>query len=119
MKFRILCMISCVLLAMPTMSSATPSKPWFSPLAHVGVNAWRTFTCVIRRESNSTWSHPNLGDNNRYGSSGVFQIEDATWLARSGFRFHVWQASPYQQAVGAFNLWRADGFAPWVSDGCI
>ncbi len=99
-------------------SASTHSKPWYAPLrANVSHAAWATFTCIIWTESRSTWRHPNLGDNNRYGASGLFQFEDATWLARSGFRFHVWQATPTQQALGALRLYQADGFSPWT-DGC-
>ena len=95
-------------------------RRWYDPIRlHVSPPAWHTFTCIIYAESRSTWAHPNLGDNNRYGSSGIFQFENSTWLARSGFRFPVWQATPRQQAIGALRLERADGFGPWKSDGCV
>ena len=75
-----------------------------------------TFSCILWDESRSTFAHLNLGDNSKTGSSGPWQIEDATWLARSGFHFHVWQATPYQEELGAIRLWRADGFHPWSAD---
>ena len=93
---------------------------WYEPLTHVSRAVWATFTCIIQHESRSTWSHPNLSDNNRYGSSGIFQIEQSTWAAHVPVNFpKVWRASPFQQAVGAFAIWRADGFEPWMSDGCV
>jgi hypothetical protein len=77
------------------------------------------FACIMYRESRSTFAHLNLGDNNRYGSSGIFQIEPILWNARSGFHVPVWKATPYQQELGAIQIWRVDGFSPWHAfDGC-
>jgi hypothetical protein len=106
------------LVASPVVAHASPDqnpRPWYYAIQHAGPVIFARFTCIIWRESRSTWAHPNLGDNNRYGSSGIFQFEDSTWLRRSGFKFHVWLASPRQQAIGALNLERADGFGPWTT----
>ena len=95
---------------------------WFQPIMELPRTAIHTFTCIIWAESRSTWEHPNLTDNNRWGSSGIFQIEQGTWAvwaARVGLHMKVWQASPYQQALGAASIWRHDGFAPWRWDGCV
>jgi hypothetical protein len=81
-----------------------------------------TFRCIIQAESRSTFEHPNLGDNNAYGSSGIFQIEQGTWApwaALVGLHMKVWQATPYQQALGAVSIYRHDGFSPWRFDGCV
>ena len=71
------------------------------------------FACIMWHESRSTFATLNLGDNSRYGSSGIFQIEPILWNARSGFHFPVWKATPYQQELGAIHIWRIDGFEPW------
>jgi hypothetical protein len=88
------------------------------------------FACILKAESRSTWTHLNLGDNNRYGSSGIFQIEQPTFAAHqraggvplrttAGHTIHVWQASPYQQELVAIAIWKADGFSQWDPfDGC-
>lgn len=97
----------------PARRSTNPVRPWFYVIERAGGRVFREFTCIIHYESTSTWAHPNLGDNNRWGSSGIFQIIESTWLARSGFHFPVWTATPAQQALGALRLERADGFGPW------
>lgn len=110
-------LLSAALALLPALSgaAATNPRPWYFAIEHAGPAIFKKFTCIIHYESRSTWAHPNLGDNSRYGSSGIFQIEDSTWLARSGFHFHVWQASPRQQAIGALRLEQADGFGPWTT----
>lgn len=76
------------------------------------------------RESRSTYQHLNLGDNNRYGSSGIFQMEQATFAAHQvaagvPLRIHVWQASPYQQELVFVEILRVDGISPWSTyDHC-
>jgi hypothetical protein len=98
-------------------AAAKPRNPIFALPGPVRVH----FSCIIWHESRSTWGHLNLGDNNRYGSSGIFQIEPATWNAHkraAGVRVQVWQATPYQQELVAVAIWRADGFAPWSVDVC-
>ena len=97
---------------------------WFQPIMSLPKSTLPTWRCVLQRESHSTFAQPNRGDNNRWGSSGIFQIEQGTWAAHQlavhvPARVHVWQASPYQQAEVAAAIWRADGFAPWgLYDGC-
>ena len=75
------------------------------------------FSCILWRESRSTFQHLNLKDVSRWGSSGIFQIEPVLWNARSGFNLPIWKATPYQQELGAIQIWRVDGFGPW-QDGC-
>ena|ERR1039458_5125610 len=97
---------------------------WFQPIMNLPKSTIPTWICVMRVESRSTFLHPNLGDNNRYGSSGIFQMEDTTFrayerAAHVPFSVHVWQASPFQQASVASAIYRADGFGPWTRyDGC-
>jgi hypothetical protein len=81
-------------------------------------------------ESRSTFSNLNLGDNNRNGSSGIFQMEQPTFAAHqqaagvpirttAGHTIHVWQASPYQQELVAIAIEKVDGFSQWDPfDGC-
>jgi hypothetical protein len=108
-----------LLVTSPVSASRVNPRPWYYAIAHSTPKTWARFTCVIKHESGSTWAHPNLGDNNRYGSSGIFQVEDATWLARSGMKMHIWQASPREQAIGALRIEQSDSFAPWsLYDGC-
>jgi len=94
----------------------------FQPVMELPSPQIQTFRCIIYAESRSTFTRPNLGDNSRYGSSGIFQIEEATWAFWGplvGVRGPVWQATPYQQALVAVEIYRHDGFGPWMSDGCV
>ena len=89
-----------------------------SPILALPASVRRVFECIMWYESRSTLAHPNLRDNNAYGSSGVFQIEQGTWAAhqtqaRVPGNIHVWQASYAQQVQVAVAIWRADGFGPW------
>jgi hypothetical protein len=109
-----------VSLAVSVPSSA--ATRWFQPVIQLPTPAIRTFQCILKAESRSTFTHPNLGDNNRYGSSGIFQIEQATWQEWAtplGIHVPVWQATPLQQATVAVNIYKHDGFGPWRSDGCV
>ena len=92
------------------------------PLWHTAQRA--EWACVMLHESHSTFAHLNLSDNNRYGSSGIFQIEQSTWQAHQRaagvpLSVHVWQATPLQQEKVAYAIWRADGWGPWSADGCF
>lgn len=104
-------------------AGASPPR-WYQPILALPSAATVTFECVIWRESRSTFAHPNLHDDSRYGSSGIFQIEQATWAAHQlaagvPLSVHVWQATPYQQALVAVAIYRANGFGPWtLNDGC-
>jgi len=123
MKFKLLTLTIVGTLFMPAATVSAAGLPgWYAPLS--GLPHQSTWRCILHAESRSTFIHPNLGDNNPNGSSGVFQIEQATWAAhqlaaRVPARVHVWQASLYQQARVAAAIWRADGFSPWRSDGCV
>lgn len=110
-------------LAVPACAGAAPPR-WFQPIMALPSPVIQTFRCVIEHESTSTFAHPNLGDNDRFGSSGIFQIEEGTWAAHQAaahvpYSVHVWQATPYQQAKVAVAIWRADGWGPWSRDGCF
>ena len=91
-----------------------------APILALPAAVQRVFACIMWHESRSTLTHPNLGDNNAYGSSGIFQIEQGTWAAHQSsagvpLRIHVWQATPLQQAKVAVAIWKADGFYPWTT----
>lgn len=123
LKICVLVLVLCLPLAQSSSSFATPSHRFWGPMLALPKSVRATFACIMYRESRSTFNHLNLGDNNRYGSSGIFQIEQATWAAHQSaahvpFRVHVYQASPYQQELVAIQIWKADGFGPWSSDGC-
>lgn len=118
---------------LPVVASAAPSQApppihqpagttWFAPIAKLGPNAWRFFTCVIYAESRSTWAHPHTVDvaGDQYG---IFQISIGAriWQAYVLPFFHValQTANAYQQAVGAALIYRVDGTYPWARfDGC-
>jgi|ERR1035437_6802478 hypothetical protein len=113
--------IACLLTAGSAVGvgASTPRNPILSLPKSVQSH----FACIIYRESRSTFVHLNLGDNNRYGASGIFQIEQITWQAHQKaagvpYKVHVWQASPLQQEQVAIAIWRADSFNPWRGDGC-
>ena len=70
------------------------------PIAHIAPRLQRFFTCVIWRESRSTWRHPNRADVSRYGSSGIFQLEPILWNRWAPLaHVHValWKATILQQ----------------------
>lgn len=93
-----------------------------NPIISLPVSVRSVFACIMWHESRSTFNHMNLGDNNRYGSSGIFQIEQTTWArwaAPLGIKVPVWRATPYEQELVAVNIWRHDGFGPWSNDGCV
>jgi hypothetical protein len=85
--------------------------------------AFMEMTCVMWHESRSTVLKPNLRDNNADGgSSGVFQIEEATWARWAplvGVHVPVWRANYVQQQLVAIEIWRHDSFSPWRDDGCF
>ncbi len=106
-----------------TKSFHTPIKHprWYEPIWKLGKEPTKVFTCIIYRESRSTWLHPKTNDGS-YGQYGIFQIN---WFA------NIWQkyvepvlhitlqrANAYQQATGAALIFRVDGYFPWKFDGC-
>lgn len=105
------------------LASAATKPRWFQPIMVLPTSAIQTFRCVIYAESRSTFTHPNLGDNNANGSSGIFQMTPILWNAwapKVGVHVPVWRASPYQQALVAAEVWRVDRFSPWTRyDGCV
>lgn len=115
---RIVAVISLVAsLGLSAGAGASPRNPISllpAPVRHM-------FACIMWRESRSTFAHLNLRDNNRWGSSGIFQIVEGTWARWAplvGVTVPVWRATPYQQERVAVEIWRHDGFSPWASDGC-
>ena len=97
---------------------ASGSTRFWGPMLALPKQVRAHFACIIWHESRSTFAHLNLGDNSKFGSSGIFQIEPILWNARSGFHFPVYEASPYQQELGAIQIWRVDSFGPWSGDIC-
>jgi hypothetical protein len=79
----------------------------------------------MHRESRSTLSHPNLGDDNANpGDSGIFQIDNTPhgiwhrWVLPV-LHVQVWKATAFQQAEGFVLIVQHDSFAPWrIFDGC-
>jgi hypothetical protein len=96
------------------------SHPWYYPLLKLGPSVYHRFEfCVLPGQSRSTFTHPNLGDNSKYGSSGVFQMEPILWNAwapLAGVHVVIWRATLYQQALVAATVYKHDGFTPWK--GC-
>lgn len=107
--------------AAPTHGTIPVRNDWILRISPTDRATWN---CVLWHESRSTLTSLNFGDNNRYGSSGIFQIEQGTWAAhqlavRLPLRVHVWEASPVQQFAVARAIWLSDGFRPWWGDGCF
>jgi hypothetical protein len=126
-------LIACFSLVGVGNASATNAhipKGFWNPMLKLPASVRARFACVMNAESHSTWTWLNLGDDNRNGSSGIFQIEQSTFLAyqsaagvplrtKAGKQIHVWQASAYQQELVAIAIYKADGFGPWTRyDGC-
>jgi hypothetical protein len=114
---RIFILTACIVLASAGNASASAHiHRWFQPIAQLPKTAFRHFACIIYVESRSTFLRPNLGDNSRYGSSGIFQIEPILWnrwAPLGGVHVQVWQATPYEQAQVAATIYKYDGFSPW------
>jgi hypothetical protein len=49
------------------------------------------------------------------GFEGGMQFINSTWLASGGGRFasHAYLATPYQQMLVAYWLWKRSGWSPW------
>lgn len=92
------------------------------PIANIAPWMRAVATCIIKRESGSTWAHMNL-DVSKTGSSGIFQFENGShqawwrWAPKIGVYVQVWQATVLQQEQVFVEVVRHDGFAPWT-DGC-
>jgi hypothetical protein len=106
-----------------TPASAGTHRFW-APVLSLPTSLRAHVPCIMMRESHSTYQHLNLGDNNRYGSSGIFQMEQATFAAHQlaagvPLSVHVWEASPFQQELVFVEILRVDGTGPWSRyDGC-
>ena len=121
MRLRITSIIVfvCSIFAVPASAGATSHAHLPYPMNRIQPSIARTFSCIIFHESTSTWKHPNLRDNNPYGSSGVFQIEPVLWdrwASRVGVHVPVWRASFRQQMLVAIEIYRYDGWSPWRAD---
>lgn len=123
MRGRIAAVLIAATLLLPAIAGASGNRFW-APMLALPRPIRAHFACIMKAESRSTFQHLNVGDNNRYGSSGIFQIEQSTWAAHQSAagvpaRIHVWQASPYQQELVAIAIWKANGFGQWDRyDGC-
>lgn len=105
----------------PTHGKVPNRNDWILRLSPANQAKWE---CILWHESRSTLSSLNLMDNNRYGSSGIFQMEQGTFAAHQlavhlPYRVHVWEATPVQQFAVARAVWLADGYSPWYGDGCF
>lgn len=108
--------------------SAPVAPKWYSPIFVLGPKARAFFTCVLWRESRSTWTHPNThdGDAAYPGQYGIFQFswpsQNNAWDAYVYPRLHVEPryASAYQQSQGAAIMWElGDAKQTWgLWDGC-
>lgn len=107
--------------ASATHGTVPARNDWILKLSPANQAKWK---CILWHESRSTLTSLNLMDNNRYGSSGIFQMMQGTFAAHQmavhlPYRVHVWEASPVQQFAVARAVWLADGFQPWGGDGCF
>lgn len=97
------------------------SNKWYAPIWAFGPKVREVFTCIIHRESRSTWSRPKVDDGTYY-QYGIFQIN---WSANIWQKYvepilHITlqQANAREQALGAAIIFRIDGYFPWKFDGC-
>ena len=123
MKLRIasLIIIAMTTIAVPASAAkvTNPGLPY--PIDLISRSLADGFSCRLWRESRSTWHHMNPRDNNRYGSSGILQIEPSTWdvyAPRIGIHVPVWAATVRQQLLVGLAIYRNDGWSPWRFDGC-
>ena len=123
-------MTAVILATSATCSAAPPghafiSTRWFQPLLELPRTDLTRAECVMHEESHSTFTHPNLGDDNANpGQSGIFQMSNTVggvWdhYVLPVLHVLIWKASAYQQAEGFVIVVRVDGFEPWHQyDGC-
>lgn len=117
MRFSKILLFSVLSIAAISTPAGAHTPRWFQPIARLPKPVFRHFACILHVESRSTFRHPNTGDNSRYGSSGVFQIEPILWnrwAPIAGVHVQVWQASLYQQAQVAATIYKYDGFSQWT-----
>lgn len=122
MNVKALISVACFSLSLAVVQPVAASTTHYGmgPIAHIAPHLQRIFTCIIWRESRSTWSHPNVLDVSRYGSSGIFQMEPVLWnrwSSKAGVRSPLWRATVLEQEQVAVEVYRHDGFSPW-KDGC-
>lgn len=111
-----------------TLVSSSAKPKWYSPIFDLGPKARSFFTCVLFRESRSTWTHPNTHDGDRAypGQYGIYQFTwpspNNAWDAYVFPKLHVEPryASAFQQSEGAAIIWKmGDEIQTWTfSDGC-
>jgi hypothetical protein len=129
----LLCIVSLLFtlgMTPPTPASATTpvSTHWYSPIFELGPKAIAFYSCVIYRESRSTWNHPKThdGDAAYPGQFGLFQFvwpsKNNIWDAYIYPILHVEPryASAFEQSEGAAILWKmGDAVHNWAPyDGC-
>ena len=94
---------------------------WYQPIWNLGPKVRRVFTCIIYRESRSTWETPKVSDGT-YDQYGIFQINWGAGIwqkyVEPNLHITVQKANAYQQALGVALIFRADGYFPWKYDGC-
>lgn len=109
---------------------------WYQPL--LALPNQSTIHCILYRESNSTYAHPNLGDTNpqQYGPWQFTEIlwNRWSWVAGVGHKAPGWylgtqalyavtipayKATLYQQAKVFATVVKNDGYGMWTNfDHC-
>jgi hypothetical protein len=101
-------------------SHAVSSK-WYEPIWKFGPKAIQVFTCILYRESRSTWSRPDVKDGTD-AQYGIFQINWSAGIwqkyAEPTLHIDIQGASAHQQALGVALIFKVDGYFPWKMDGC-
>jgi Transglycosylase-like domain len=97
----------------PSMSPTTSTTS--APATSGGSNS-AIWSCIISHESGGdpTAVNPSSGD------GGLFQFNVNTWLSNGGGQYapNAQSATPAQQWAIAIATQAADGWSPWIGDGC-
>lgn len=74
------------------------------------------WSCIIGHESGGDPTAVNSSS----GASGLYQFETGTWQANGGGQYAptAAQATPAEQTQIAEQTQAADGWSPWIGDGC-
>ena len=75
--------------------------------------AWRLFVCVRWREGGDMANQPN--------GAGMYQFTNrATWDEfRGSFPEVPSEATPLEQDIVAYRVWKTEQFLPWNGDPCL
>jgi hypothetical protein len=101
-------------LPVPRVNFETPYVPGrCDPLRRLPRQAWQMFQCVRWREGGDLADQPN--------GAGMYQFTNrGTWDEFKGrFPETPSDATPLEQDIVAYRVWKTEQFLPWNGDPCL